>query len=146
MWVEHQGYYLPFVVIQSLSHVWFCDPMDCSAPCSSVLHCHPEFAQTHVPWAGDAIWPFHPLPPSSLAFSLSHIRVFFNESALHIRWPKYWNFSFSISPSSEYLGLISFRTDWFICLILSIVTNYIQAQPLESWRWPQTEPAALFLC
>ena len=44
------------------------------------------------------------------------IRVFFNESALHIRWPKYWSFSFSISPSNEYSALISFRTDWFYFL------------------------------
>ena len=51
----------------------------------------------------------HPLLPPSIFPS---IRVFSNESALHIRWPKYWSFSFSISPSSEYSGLISFRIDW----------------------------------
>ena len=55
----------------------------------------------------------HPLPPSSpFAFNLSHIRVFSNELALRIRWPKYWSFSFNISPSNEYSALISFRMDW----------------------------------
>ena len=55
--------------------------------------------------------PFHPLLlPSSI---LPTISVFSNELVLHIRWPKYWSFSFSISPSNEYSGLISFRIDWF---------------------------------
>ena len=53
------------------------------------------------------------LLPSPPALNLSQIRVFSNESAFHIRWPKYWGFSFSISPSNEYLGLISFQIDWF---------------------------------
>ena len=75
-----------------------------------VLHYPLEFAQTHVRWLGDAIQPSHPLLLSSIFLS---IRVFFNESVLRIRWPKYWSFSFSISPSSEYSGLSSFRIDWF---------------------------------
>ena len=63
--------------------------------------------------SGDAIQPSHPLlSPSLPAFIFSSIRVFSNELA-HIRWPKYWSFSFSISPSNEYSGLISFRIDWF---------------------------------
>ena len=62
---------------------------------------------------GDAIQPSHPLSsPSPPAFNLSSIRVFSNESALHIRWPKYWSFSFNSSPSNEHPGLISFRMDW----------------------------------
>ena len=62
----------------------------------------------------DAIQPSHSLlSPSPPAFNLSNIRVFSNESVLRIRWPKYWSFSFSISPSNEHPGLISFRTDWF---------------------------------
>ena len=61
----------------------------------------------------DAIQPSHPLlSPSPPAFSLSHIRVFSNESVLLIRWPKNWSLSFSINPSNEYSGLISFRMDW----------------------------------
>ena len=73
----------------------------------------PEFAQTYVHWIGDAIQPFHPLlSPSTPAFNLSRIRVFSNESVFCIRWPKYLSLSFSISPSDEYSGLISFRMNW----------------------------------
>ena len=86
--------------------------MDCSTPGFPVLHHLPEFAQTHVHWVGDAIQPFHPLSPSPPTFNLSSIRVFSNESVLHIRWPKYWSFSFSISSSNEHPGVISFRMDW----------------------------------
>ena len=87
-----------------------CDPMDCRTSGFPVLHYLPEFAQTHVHWVGNAIQPFHPLLPSSLpAFNLSQHWVFSNELALCIRRPKYWSFSFIISPSNEYSGLISFR-------------------------------------
>jgi len=93
-----------------------CDPMDCNTPGLPVHHQLPEFTQTHVHWVSDAIQPSHPLlPPSLLTLNLSH---FSNESALCIRWPKYWNFSFSFSPSSEYSGLISFRIDCFNFLAL----------------------------
>ena len=72
-----------------------------------------KLAQTHVHWVGDAIQPSHSLLPASpLASIFPSIRVFSNESALHIRWSKYWSFYFSISPSNEYSGLISFRMDW----------------------------------
>ena len=88
--------------------------MHCSLPGSSVLHCLPEFAQTHVHWVNYVMQPFHPLSSSSPpAFNLSQHQVFSSESALLISWPKYWSFSFSISPSNEFLGLISFRIDWF---------------------------------
>ena len=91
-----------------------CDPMDCSTPGFPVHHQLPELAETHVHQVGDAIQPSHPLPsPSPPALNLPSIRVFSNESALHIRWPKYRSFSFSISPSNEYSGLISFKIDWF---------------------------------
>ena len=80
-----------------------CDPMDCSTPGFPVHHRLLELAQTHVHRVIDAIQPSHPLSSSSPAFSLSQHRG--NESAPHIRWPKYWSFSFSISPSSEYSGL-----------------------------------------
>ena len=89
-----------------------CDPMDWSMPGLPVHHQLPEFTQTHVHWAGDAIQPSHPLlSPSPPASIFPSIRVFSNESVLHIRWPKYWSFGFSISPSNEYSGLISFRVD-----------------------------------
>ena len=87
------------------------DPMDCSLPGSPVLQYLPEFAQIHVHWVGDTIQLSHLLSfPSPPALIFPSIRVFSNESALHIR---YWNFSFSNSPSNEYSGLISFRIDWF---------------------------------
>ena len=86
-----------------------CDSMDGSTPGFLVLHCLLEYAQTHVHWVSDVIQPSHPLlPPSPFAF-----RVFSSESTLCIRWPKYWSFSFSISPSSEYSRLISSKIDWF---------------------------------
>ena len=88
--------------------------MDYGTPGFPVFHHLPEVANMHVHWVSDAIQPPHPLlSPSLSAFNLSQIRIFSNELALHIRWPKYWSFSFSISPSNEYSGLISFRIDWF---------------------------------
>ena len=70
-------------------------------------------AQTHVHWVGDAIQPSYPLSsPSPPAFHLSQDQDLSNESVLLIRWPKYWRFSFNISPFNEYSGLISFRIDW----------------------------------
>ena len=99
-------------IVQSLSHVWLCDPMTCRTPGFPVLHYLPEFAQTHSHWVRDAIQLTHPLsPPSPPALNLC-IRVFSNELALLIRRPKYWSFSFRISPSSEFSGLIFFRIDW----------------------------------
>ena len=90
-----------------------CDPMDCSTPGLPVHHQLPECTQTQVHQVGDAIQWSHPLSsPSPPALIFPGIRVFSNESVLCIRWPKYWSFSFNISPSNEYLGLISFRMDW----------------------------------
>ena len=108
---------LPFVV-QLLSHVWLCNPMGCSMPGLPVPHYFAEFAQVHVHWTGDAIQPFHPLPPSSpFAFNLSQHQSLFQWGAcghsICVRWPKYWSFSFSISPFTEYSGLVSFKIDWF---------------------------------
>ena len=90
-----------------------CDPMNRSTPCLPIHHQLPESTQTHVHQVGDAIQPSHPLSSLLLLPSVfPSIRVFSNESALCIRWPKYWNFSFNISPSNEHPGLISFRMDW----------------------------------
>ena len=89
-----------------------CDPMNRSTPGLPVHHQLPEFTQTHVPRISDAIQPSHPLRPLLLLPPIPpSIRVFSNESTLRMRWPKYWSFSFSISPSNEHTGLISFRMD-----------------------------------
>ena len=87
--------------------------MNRSTPCLPVHHQLLEFTQTHVHQVSDAIQPSHPLSsPSPPAPNPSQHQVFSNESALHIRWPKSWSFSFSFSPSNEHPGLISFRMDW----------------------------------
>ena len=88
-----------------------CDPMNHITP-GLPVHQLLEFTQTHVHRVGDAIQPSHPLSsPSPPAPNLSSMRVFSNESTLRMRCPKYWSFSFSISPSNENPGLISFRMD-----------------------------------
>ena len=87
--------------------------MNHSTPGLPVHHQLPEFTQTHVHRVSDAIQPSHPLSsPSPLSSIPPSIRVFSNESTLHMRWPKYWSFSFSIIPSKEIPGMISFRMDW----------------------------------
>ena len=94
-----------------------CDPMYHSTPGLPVHHQRPEFTQTHVHRVSDATQPSHPLSsPSPLPSVFQRIRVFSNESALRIRWPKYWSFSFNISPSNEHSGLISIRMDIRISL------------------------------
>ena len=89
--------------------------MDCSMPGFPVHHQLLELTQTHIHRLGDVIQPPHLLSsPSPPAFNLSeHQGLFSSESSLHITWPKYWSFNFSISPFNEYSGLISFRIDWF---------------------------------
>ena len=106
--------------VQSLSCLILCNPTDCSTLGFPVHHQLLELAQTHVHQVGDAIQTFHPLSSPSPAFNLSQHQGLFNESVLRIRWPKYWSFSFSISTSSEYSGLISFRID----------CNFLQSQGL----------------
>ena len=99
------------------------DPVNCSTPGLPVHHQLPEFTQTHV--HQEAIQPSHPLsspfPPAPIHPS---IRVFSSESTLSMRWPKYWSFSFSIIPSKEHPGLISFRMD---CLDLLAVQGTLKS-------------------
>ena len=98
--------------VRVLSCLTLCDPMDCSTPGFPVLHQLPELAQTHV----TSVMPSNHLilccPFLLLPSVFPSIRVFFSQLVLCIRWPKYWSFGFSISPSNEYSGLISFRMDW----------------------------------
>ena len=90
-----------------------CDPMNHSTPGLPVHHQLLEFTQTHIHRVGDAIQPSHPLSsPSPPAPNPSQHQSLSNESTLRMRWPKYWSFSFSIIPSKEIPGLISFRMDW----------------------------------
>ena len=95
-----------------------CNPMDCSTPRFPLHHQLLELTQTHVHQGGDAIQPPHSLLLPSPTFNLSQHQVFSNESVLPIRRPKYWSFSFSISPSNEYSELISFRMDWLDILAI----------------------------
>ena len=105
---------MEFSSVQSLSHVQLCDPKVCSMP---VLPVH------HQNWnllnliSTESVMPSNQLilccPLLLLLSIFPKIMVFSSESALHIRWPKYWSFSFSNSPSIEYLGMISFRINWF---------------------------------
>ena len=88
-----------------------CNPIDCSMPGFPVHHQLPELTQTHVHRVSDAIQPSHPLSALLLSSIFPSIRVFSNDLVLRIRWPKYWSFNFSISPSNEYSGLISFRME-----------------------------------
>ena len=93
--------------------------MNHSTPGLPVYHQFPEFTQTHVHRVSDAIQPSHPLsspfPPTT---NPSQHQSFSNESTLHMRWTKYWSFSFSITPSNEHPGLISFRMNWLDLLIV----------------------------
>ena len=111
MYAYHDGYSCCSVTLLCLT---LCDHMDSSMPGFPVLHNLPELAQTHVHWVmmpSNHLILCHPLLLLSLIFS--SIKVFSSELALCIMWPKYWSFSFSISPFNEYSGLISFRIAWF---------------------------------
>ena len=105
-----------------------CNPTDCSMPGLPAHHKHLDLAQTHVHRVSDAIQLSHSLSSLLLLPSIfPSIRVFSKKSVPHIRWPKYWNFSFSISPSNEYSGLISFRMDWLDLLaIQGILKSLLQ--------------------
>ena len=120
-----------------LSHVHlFATPW--KEPGFPIHHQLPEFTQTHVHRVSDAIQPSHPLSsPSPPAFNLSQHQGLFQSVGSYIRWPKYWSFSFSISPSSEYSGLISLRMDWLDLLAVqgnlkSLLQDYSSKASINS--------------
>ena len=137
-WAQAQAHGPSRQVQMKNTHVWHLPPFlfSCSVMSDSfqphglqhaspfpVLQYHPEFVQTHVHWVSDAIQPSYPWsPPSPPALNLSqHQGLYYCASVHRIRWPKYWSFSFSISPSNEYSGLISFRIDWFELQAVSLL-------------------------
>ena len=116
-----------------------CDPMNHSTPGLTIHHELPEFTQTHVHRVGDAIQPSHPCRPLLLLPPIPpSIRVFSNESILCMRWPEYSSFSFSISPSNEHPGLISFRMDWLDLLAVQ--------GTLKSLLQHHSSKASIFWC
>ena len=112
--------------------------MDCSPPGFPVHHQVLEPTQTHVHQVGNTVQLSHPLlSPSLPASNLSSIRVFPNGLVLHIRWPKYWSFSFSICPSNEYSGLISFRMDWVGLLAVQVTLKSLLQHHSSKTSVPQ---------
>ena len=127
------------VSVQLLSHVQlFATP--CTAPGFPVQHQLPEPTQTRVYSVGDAIPPSHPLsslsPPT---FNLVQHQGLSNKSVLRIRWPKYWSLSFSISPSNEYPGLISFRTDWLDLLAVKGLSTVFSNTTVQKHQFFRTQ-------
>ena len=144
------AYHLNFLIPKSLVSCCCCsvskscptllDPLDSSTLGFPVLHDLPEFAQTHVCWVGDAIQPSHPLLSPSPAFSLSQRQDLFQWVSSSHRWPKDSSFSFSISSSSKYSGLISFRIDQLGLLdaqrtLKSLLVSFRQSQAILEWHW-----------
>ena len=112
------------------------NPKDCSMPGFPVLHHLLEVAQIHVHWVGDAIQPSSPLlPHSPTAFYLSQHQVFSSELAFCIRCPKYWSFSFSISPSNEYSNKISLRCKQIDLRIPLVNLNLRHWHLVEAWKF-----------
>ena len=142
-------------LVQSLSPVWLCNPLDCSMPGFPVHHQLLELAQTHVHWVMMVMPSNHLIlcrPLLLLPSIFPSITVFSSESVLCIRWPKYWGFSFNISPSNEYSGLISFRMDWLDLLavqgtlkkllrsISSLELSFLYSSTLHIQPWLLEKP------
>ena len=109
--------------------------MNRSTPGLPVYHQVLQFTQTRVHRVVDAIQSSHPLSSPSPAFSLSQLRAFSNEPVLSIRWSKYWSFSFSISPSNEQSGLISFRMDWLDLLAVQGTLESLSNSTVEKHQF-----------
>ena len=112
-----------------------CDSMDCNHPGFPVHHQLLELAQTHVHQVSDAIQPCYPLSPlSPPTLNLSQHQGLFQELVLCIRWPKYWSFSFSMSPSNEYSGLIFFRMDWLDILAVQGLSRIFSNTTVQKYQ------------
>ena len=142
-----------FVVISSEKHILLCccsvtqlcptlcNPLNCSMPAFPVHHQLPALAQTHVHWVGDGIHLILCGPLLLQSSIFASIRVFSNETVLCIRWPKYWSYSFSISPSKECSGLMSYRIDWFDLLaVQGTLKNLLQYHSSKASLWHSTFP------
>ena len=123
--------------VQSLSRVWlFATPWTAASQASlSITNSH----SPPKPMSIESVMPSNHLilcrPLLLLPSIFPSIRVFSNESALHIRWPKYWSFSFNISPSSEYSGLISFRMGWLDLLAIEgTLKSLLQISPTRGYK------------
>ena len=115
--ITHLGFLCQFNSVAQ-SCLTLCDPLNSSTPGLPVCRQLPEFTQTHVHWVSDTIQPSHPLSsPSPPAFNLSQHQNL-PMSQFFATWPKYWSFSFNISPSNEHSRLISFRMDWLELLVV----------------------------
>ena len=129
-----------FCVVQKMCLLWPVHYLGFPAPQPL-----PELAQTHVHYVSDAIQPSQPLlstfPP---AFNLSQHQVFSNESALPIRWPKYWSFSFSTSSSNVYSGLISFSIDWFYLLAVQRTPKGLFHTKVQMHQFFSAQPSYWF--
>ena len=124
-------------IVQSLSCVQlFATPWTAACQASLSPTISQSLLKLHVHWVGDAIQLSHPLPPPSPpALNLSQCQGLF-QWALHIRCPKYWSFSFSISPSNDYSGLISFRIDWFDLLaVQGMLESLLQHHSSKASIW-----------
>ena len=120
-----------------------CNPMNRSTPGLPVHHKLLEFTQTYIHRVSDAIQPSHPLCPLLLLPPIPpSIRVFSNESALLMRWPKYWSFSFSIIPSKEIPGLISFRMDWLDLLAVQGTLKSFSNTTVQKHQFFSAQPSS----
>ena len=123
------------VVVQLLGHVWLCNPMDCSTPSFPVLHHLPVLKLISI----ELVMPSKHLtlccPLLLLPSIFPSIRFFSNESTLRIRWPKYWRFNFSISPSNNYSGLISFRMDWLDLLAVQGLSTVFSNTTIQKYQF-----------
>ena len=129
----------------ALSCLTLCHPLDSSMPGLPVHHQLPEFTQTHVHWVSDAIQPSHPLSSPSLpTFNHSQHQDLFKwvSSLLKCWWPKYWSFSFNISPSSEHSGLISVKIDWLDLLAVQGTLKSLLQH--HSWKASILQHSAFF--